>query len=285
MIRKLLVLLALAGLVFGVASYAPAPAKAICADPPCRPEPGDPTPTPPPAPVVTKITGISPGFAWSGDTLTITGTGFTGASVTINNQPATITSTGSTQLKVVVPQITNAVAGPNTIPVVVTSPTGTASTSFTLSPSLQVGAYSTFGVNAQFGQGMDGSASASATLDRSSGVTVSTLTVHNTQWWLSLNVNMSVVWLDATGKVIGFTTAKTVSAPGVFFSWPSGDSTRSATYTDIVTPSPAIAPFARSAQVLLTRNAEAELQDTLTNAVATGKTIASVISTLAPFFA
>jgi hypothetical protein len=285
MTRKLLVLLALAALAFGVAGYAPAPAKAICADPPCT-LPGDPKPPPPPpAPVVTKITGISPGFAWSGDTLTLTGTGFTGASVTINSLPATISGPGSTQLRVVVPPITNAVAGPNTIPVVVSSPTGTASTSFVLSPSLQVGASATFGTNSQFGQGADGAAYANATLDRSSGFTNSSLTVHNTQTWLSLNINMSVVWLNGAGTVIGFTTPKTVSAKGVFFAWPSSESWASNTFTDVVTPGPAVAPFTTSARILLTRNAEGELLDTLNNAVATGKAIAEVISTLAPFFA
>src|SRR3954454_2931249 len=95
--------------VFGVlagATLAPSPALAVCKDPPCVRDPGTtPTPTPTPAPTVTSIRSVSPSYAWSGDTITLGGTGFSGASVTINGLNATITSHSSTSLAVVVPQI------------------------------------------------------------------------------------------------------------------------------------------------------------------------------------
>lgn len=285
MTRKLLIILSMAVFAFGVAGFSPSAAHAICYDPQCEiGDIGDEDP-PPPAPTTTKISSISPGFAWSGDAITLTGTGFTGATISINNQPATISSNTSTKIVVTVPTISNTVAGPQTIPVVVSSPTGTASTSFTLSPTLQVSASATYGVNAEFGQGTDGSAWATATLDRSSGFVNSKLTVKNTQTWWDLTVNMSVAWLDSSGKVIGFTTPHSVTSSGWMYSWPTGDTTRSASFTDVVGPSPAVAPFARSAQIVLVRDHQAELQGTLSNAVALGKTIGQVLTTLAPFLA
>jgi hypothetical protein len=283
-VRRLF-LVALAALAFavGAAVLAPPSALAICKEPPCR-NIDPPPPPPPPPPVTTAISSISPSFAWPGDTVVLTGTGFSGASVSINNLPATITSVTSTRLAVTVPTIMNTIVGPVSVPVVVSSPTGTASTSFMLSPTLQISAGATFGVNAQFGQGTDGSASASATLDRSSGFVVSQLTVKNTQTWLSLVVSMSTVWLDSNGVVIGFTTPSTVTSTGWIFHWPSGDTTASATFTSVVGPNPGVAPLARSARILLVRNGEAELLSTLDNAVALGQTIYQVVSTLAPFF-
>jgi IPT/TIG domain len=274
----------LAGLaVVAALALTPASALAICKDPPCTGDPG-PKPTPTPTPIVTtKITGISPGFAWSGDTLTITGTGFTGASVAINSQSATITSGTSTRLTVVVPSITNAQSGPNQIPVVVSSPTGTASSSFTLSPTLQASAGSTYGVNSQFGQGMDGSANATATLDRSSGFEHDDMTVMDEQTWLSLSINMSTAWLDSSGKVIGFTPVRNVTSTGWIYHWPSGDTTATGSFTDVVGPNPGVAPQARSAQIVLVRDHSSELETALSNAVALGKTIASVIQALAAF--
>src|SRR3954470_180423 len=145
-------LLAALSVLAGTAVTMPSPALAICKDPPCVREPG-PTPTPtPPAQVVTTVRSVSPSYAWSGDTITLNGTGFTGASVTINGLSATIKTPGSTSLAVVVPQITGAPAGPYSVPVTVSSPTGTAQTSFQLSPTLQVSAGGSYGVNAQFGQ-------------------------------------------------------------------------------------------------------------------------------------
>jgi hypothetical protein len=281
---RAVILVALLSLVAG-AAMAPSPALAICKDPPCVRDPG-PTPTPtPPAPTITTIKGISPTYAWSGDTLTLTGTGFTGASVTIDGKSATITSAGPTSLAVVVPQITGAPVGPYSPPVVVSSPTGTAQTSFQLSPTLQLSAGATYGVNAQFGQGMDGSSRATATLDRASGFAQSTLSVTDTQTWLSLTVNISTVWLDGAGKVVGFTTPHHVTSNGVAFAWPTGNTTSTLTFSDIVGPSPGVAPTVRSARIILVRDHDAELLSTLGNAVATGQTIASVVSTLAPFFA
>ena len=133
---RVVAVLTLAVLAFGVAGLAPSGAMAICNPLTCG-GPGDPPPPPPPpAPVTTTITGISPGFGWAGDAVTITGTGFaTGTTVTFNGVPLTISSRTSTQLVVVVPSLP-AVTGPMTVSVVVSSSLGTASTSFTFSPTL-----------------------------------------------------------------------------------------------------------------------------------------------------
>ena len=278
---KRFLFLALAVLALGVAalSLSSSAAHAVCYDPPCRPEPDEEEP-PPPAPTITKITSISPSFAFSGDTITLNGTGFAGAAVSINNQPATITSATSTRLVVIVPTIMSSVVGPVTIPVDVSSPTGTASTSFTLSPTLQVSTSATFGVNAQFGQGMDGSASATATLDRSSGFAVSTLSVLNRQTWLGLVISMSTVWLDSSGTVIGFTDPRTVTASGWAFNWPNTETLASGTFAQVVGPNPGVAPFTRSARIVLVRNNEAGLLDALRNAAAIGESIGSLLARL-----
>jgi hypothetical protein len=276
-----LALLAATALV-SAGALAPPSALAVCKDPPCVREPG-PTPTPTPAPTKTTISGISPGYAWAGDNVTISGTGFTGASVTINGISATIASASSTRLVVVVPQMASVPSGPVVWPVVVTSPTGAASGSLTLSPTLQASRYQTFGVNAEFGQGMDGNARATATLDRSSGFEHTDLSVVDTQTWLSLSVNESTAWLDGSGKVIGFTPVHNVTSTGVFFHWPDGNTTATGSFSDVVGPNPGVAPQARSAQIVLVRDHMAELTSTLSNAVALGQTIAAVVQAVAAF--
>jgi hypothetical protein len=280
-IRKLLVVFAITLLAVGTAGLSPSLARSACL-PPCELD-DEPPPPPPPPPAATTITGISPGFAWSGDTIALTGWGFSGATVSIDNQPAAISSRTNTQLTVTVPTITSAIAGPVTIPVVVASPTGTASTSFTLSGTLQLSAWATYGVNAQFGQGMDGSARATATLDRRSGFAVSTLTVTNRQMWLPLSVNISTVWLDSSGTVIAFTTPRTITSGGWAFNWPNVETTTTGDFTQVVGPNPGVAPFTRSARILLVRNHEAEVLSTLSTAVSAGRTIAQVVTALAPF--
>jgi hypothetical protein len=282
-VAVMMAMLAIAG-AFAIAGVSPPAALAICAEPPCKPVGPNDDPPPPPPSTKTSVSGISPSFAWSGDTVTLTGTGFTGATVSVNNLPAQIASATSTRLIVTVPSITNPVAGPMSVPVVVSSPTGSASTSFTLSPTLQLSRHATFGVNAQFGQGADGWATATATLDRSSGFEHSKLVVHDDDFMLSLVVSMSTVWLDAGGTVIGFTDPDTVTSTGFFYHWPSGDTTTTDDFSHVVGPDPGVAPFARSAQIVMVRDAEAELLSTLSGAVETGQTIGDVVSTLAPFF-
>jgi hypothetical protein len=94
---------------------------------------------------------------------------------------------------------------------------------------------------------------------------------------------MSAVLLDANGVVIGFTAPQTVSSPGTFFAFPSADTTRSSAFTEAL-PS-AMTNNVRSARIVLTRDAEAELLDTLRNAAAAGQSLYDVLSTLAPYFA
>jgi hypothetical protein len=263
-------------------ALAPSAALAICKDPPCVLPKPKPTPAPP---VTTEITSISPRYAWSGDTITINGSGFTGASVTVNGVAVTISSASAGQLVVVVPTIANVPAGPVSVPVTVSSPTGVASSSFTLSPTLQISVNGSWGVNSQFGQGEDGYARATASLDRASGFEHSDLTVVDDQTWLSLSVNMSTAWLDGEGKVIGYTPARNVTSTGWMYHWPSGDTTASGSFTDVIEPDPGVAPFTRSARIILVRDHGSELMSALNGAVQLGQTIWTVYNTLAPFLA
>jgi hypothetical protein len=272
---------ALAGLGGALLAQSGTPASALCKLG-CTGPGADPTTTTAP-PNVTTISKIAPTFAWSGDPITLVGTGFTGATVTVQNQAATITSGTATTLHVVVPTLTNTVAGPNTIPVVVSSPTGTASTSFQLSPSLQTSASQSYGTNAKFGQGNDGWSSATSTIDRSSGFTNTNVTVHDQQFLFSLSIDESTVWLDGNGTVVGFTPVHTVSADGSVFHWPSGDSTTTQTFSDVVGPNPGVGSQVRAAQIVFTRNHATELTSTLQGAVALGQSIYSVASTIVAF--
>ena len=138
-------------------------------------------------------------------------------------------------------------------------------------------------MNSQFGQGTDGSATGSVSLDRRAGGAVTQLSVTDLQWWSSLSVGVSSVFADASGKVIAFTPPHTVTANGVIYSWPYGTSTASGTFTDSsATPTldPATTVNVRMARVLLVRDGATELQSTLSNAVQLGQTLASVLSAL-----
>jgi len=274
-LRVAVLILAL-GLAVVVAAVAAPGARAICN--PANPCVSDPPPPPPPPPTVTTITAVSPSSGWLGDTVTISGYCFNGASVSFGGVSAPIVSLTSTRIVTTVPAITNLPAGPMQVPLVVSGTCGTASTTFTLSGALHASGGTTFGVNARFGQGEDGSAAGSIDLDRSSGIAVSHLSVTDLQWWFSLSVSMSVALLDGSGTVIGFTTPISATANGVFYSWPSGVSNATADKTEGLTPS--MTQRVRSARVLLVRDGATALQSTLTNAVAFGQTLASVLSAL-----
>jgi len=249
----------------------------------CYPDCDTPTTPPQPPPAITTITQLSPTFGWSGDTMTLTGVHFTGATVTVGNLAATIVGRTDTRLTFIVPTIMSTVVGPVQMAVLISGPSGAAGTSFMLSPTLSVVAGSTFGINSQFGQGTDGSAWASVDIDRASGFVHGQTTVKNTQFWLSLTINVSTVLLDENGIVIGFTPPQPLTSTGFFFHWPSGDTTTVSDWNIVTGPNPGVGPKVRSAQILLVRDHDAELLSTLSNAVDTAKTIASVISTLAPF--
>ena len=249
----------------------------------CAPD-CEPPPPPPPPPSVTTISQITPGFGWSGDAMTLKGYHFTNATVTVQGQAATITGRTDTQINFIVPTVTSNVAGPVSVPVAVSSAYGTATTSFMLSPSLTISGGTTFGINSQFGQGMDGSAWATATVDRASGFVNATETVSNTQFWGSLTVNMSAVWLDSNDKVVGFTAPQTVTSTGVILHWPStAPVTTSTTWTTVIGPNAGVGPLVHSGQIVLVRDHGAELLSTLNTAVTVGKTIYEVLSLLAAF--
>ena len=130
---------------------------------------------------------------------------------------------------------------------------------------------------------MDGSASARSTLNRFGGNTDAELTVRNTQAWLSLTINMSTVWVNAQGVVVGYTDPRPVTSPGFMFTWPSGDTTRRDYFSQQVKPDAGTASFATSARIVLVRDHDAELLSTLQNAVSTAQTIVAVVQTLAKF--
>jgi hypothetical protein len=250
----------------------------------CAPDCATPPPTTVPPPSVTTISQITPSFGWSGDAMSLKGYHFTNATVTVQGQSATVTGRSDTQINFLVPTITSNVVGPVSVPVVVSSAFGSASTSFMLSPSMTISGGQTFGVNAQFGQGMDGSAGASATVDRASGFVVANETVVNTQFWLSLTVVVSAVWLDVNGNVVGFTAPHPVTSTGVFFHWPTGDTTARDTWTTVMGPNAGVGPLVHSGVILMTRDHQAEMLSTLTTAWATGMAIKDVVAFLAPFF-
>jgi IPT/TIG domain-containing protein len=264
------------GFAAAVAAFAAPGASAMCN--PSNPCVTDPPPPPPPPPTVTTITGVSPSSGWLGDTVTISGACLNGASVSFGGVSAPIVSLTSTRIVTTVPAITNLPAGPMQVPLVISGSCGTASTTFTLSGALHASGGATFGVNAKFGQGEDGSAGGTIDLDRASGIAVSHLGITNTQWWFSLSVSESVALLDGSGTVIGFTTPFTATASGVMFSWPSGVSTASADKTEGLSPS--MTQRVRSATVLLVQDGASALQSTLANAVALGQKLATVLSAL-----
>jgi len=239
---------------------------------------------PPPPPTVTTVSSITPSFGWSGDAMTLKGYHFTNATVTVQGLSAAIGSRSDTQINFTVPTITSNVAGPVSVPVVVSSPYGTASTSFMLSPALTISGGTTFGVNAQFGQGMDGSAWASATVNRFGGTVTASETVSNTQFWQSLTINVSAVWLDSNNKVIGFTAPQSLTSTGIILHWPSTDPVvNNITWTTVMGPNAGVASLVHSGQIVMVRDHGNELLSTLNTAVTVGQTIYQVVSALAAF--
>jgi hypothetical protein len=247
----------------------------------CRPD-CPPPPPPPPPPSITTITQIAPTFGWAGDAMVIKGAHFTNGTLTVQGLATTITGRNDSQINFIVPNITASVAGPVSVPVVVASPYGTASTSFLLSPSLTISGGTTFGVNSQFGQGMDGSAWGSATVNRFGGTVTANATVSNTQFWQSLTVNVSAIWADSTGKVIGFTAPQQLNSTGIILHWPStAPVNTSLGWTSVVDPNAGVASLIHSGQLVIVRDHQAEMLSTLNTAVTVGQTVVQVIQALA----
>lgn len=251
--------------------------SAVCADPPC--EDPDPTPTPTPNPMA--LYSMSPDFGWSGDSVRFEGQHLVeNVQVTVNGIAATIIYAGHWGssvrdiVDVLIPLITTNIAGPQSVPVVLTSDYGSVSASFTLSPTLVVGAAANW-------DSIPGRAEASISVDRQSGFVHGDMTVQNLQTWAPLAINVSAVWSNASGRVIGFTNPHGVTAPGVFFCWPSDSSIAVGTWTDMMGPNPGVAPHIHSGTVLIVRDHDAELLQALNDAVALGKTIKQVIDALA----
>lgn len=249
------------------------PANAV---PPCYPD-CNPDPTPTPTPSVTTIYTLSPTGGWSTDAVTATGVHFTGATVTVANVPATVTGGTDRSITFIVPAIHNTVAGPVSLTVAITSSYGTATAPFTLTGALRVTQYS------PFNGGTDGYANATVDVDRSAGWVHTHLDLTNYQFWLSLSVNVSAVWLDSTGKVIGYTAPQNVTAPGIAFNWPNSPSQRSGDWTTVIGPDPNQGSWIHSGQLVIVRDHQAELANTLSNAFQLGQNIQTVLTTLAPY--
>lgn len=256
-----------AGMLATPASAIPQPCDLDC------PLPG-PTPT---LPSVTTIYGISPAAGWSGDSITVTGVRLSGATVTVNGIPATVTVRTTSSLTFTVPVIHSDVAGPVSIPVAITSSYGTATTSFTLSSELRVDQFTAFN------QGADGNARATVDVDRSAGWVHEHLDLTNEQFWLSLSVNVSAVWLDSTGKVVGYTPPQNVTATGIAFNWPNSVGLASGDWTSVIGPDPGQGSWIHSGQLIIVRDHQAELASTLSNAFQLGQNIKTVVTALAPF--
>jgi hypothetical protein len=229
---------------------------------------------------------MTPSFGWSGDAVRFQGKYLVqNVSVTVNGTPATVVSTNGGVssrsydiVDVVIPPITSSVVGPVQVAVVLTSSYGSVSQYFTLSPTLEVSAGADFNQSAAIGF-----ATATLDVDRASGFVHGTTTVNNLQAFPALTVNVTAVWADAQGRVIGFTPVHATTGTGVFFHWPASESVTTTVFNDMMTPNPGVAPFIHSGQVIIVRDHGAELQQTLTDAVALGQTIASVVQTVAGF--
>jgi hypothetical protein len=272
----LVAVLALLVSLVSATSLSAAPASALpprdSCFPLCEPDPA------PPAPTVTKISSLSPYYGWSGDVVTINGTGLDAATVTVKGLDATIASRTSTRLTIKVPDLTGDIYGHQVVPVRVSSPKGTATAGFTLSPSLRV-------VSSQsFRAGADGRARAVVDVNRHAGTVTGEITVDNTQPFASLSVNASVVWLNDAGVVVGYTPPQKTTVKGVFYNWPhSTSSVAVPLVASSVGPDPGRAPGIRSGRVVFVRDHAAEMASTLANAFQTGQTIATVVSRLGPF--
>jgi hypothetical protein len=276
--RRLLPLLLGATLVAGIT--VPLTLSGPAAALPCRTcHDDDPAPLPPPPPPTrTTLYGLSPGFGWSGDPMTITGVNLANAAVSFGSVPAAITSNTDTRISLTVPPLTSTVVGPLIVTVTVSTPKGTVTAPYTASPTLQAGAYRTFGSNGSTEN--DGWAQSTITIDRLSGFVAGSATAVNYQAWQTLTVNVSAVWLDGSGRVIGFTSPVAVAPSGLFFAWPASESRQVQTWSGLMGPNPGVAAQIRSGQVLLARDHDAELLSTLQNAVAAGKTIYEVVQAL-----
>jgi hypothetical protein len=264
--------LALTGIGVGLLA---APANAL--PPPCYPD-CTPSPTPTPTPTVTTIYSLSTNGGWSGDTVTATGIHFTGATVTVNNLPATVTAETDANVTFTIPLITSTVVGPVSIPIAITSSHGTATAPFTLTGALQLPT-----LFSAFNNEQDGYSYTSVSADRSVGWVNMHVDLTNYQYWNSLSINYSAVWLDANGTVIGYTAPQNGTAPGVFYSWPNSPSTKSVDFTTTIGPDPTRGPWIHSGQIVVVRDHATELLNALSNAYGAGQNIQNVLSELSGF--
>lgn len=277
-VRLRIWLLGLGGLVaLAVASLAgPAAALPLPCDADC-------TSGSPPPPTVTTIYSVSPGYGWSGDSVHINGYDLLAASVAISSADTgvsfdgspTITSDSNSDLWFTLPTIHSTTAGAVILTFHVTTPKGAASTSFTLSPALHTSGYQTF-MNS--GGGQDGAAWASADVNRATGTVTEWARVENDQFWTSLSVNISVVWLDAQNRVIGFTDPQNVTVAGNYTligqPWLTPPNTAQGPLgSTVIGPNPGAGPLIHSAQIVLERDHLQELINTLTTAFQNAQTI------------
>jgi hypothetical protein len=264
-------------LVAGVTLTA-APANALPPSGGCYPYCEEPDPDPTPPVTVTAISSMSPDYGWSGDAVTLSGTGFTNATVTVNNLAATVTSRSSTRLAITLPELHSDVVGHQTVPLTVSSPTGTVTRDFVLSPSLRVTGFQAFD------NYMDGTARATVDVNRQAGTVTGEISIENTQSFGSLSVNTSVVWLDKDNVVIGYTPPQNVTVKGVFYAWPSDRSVVTVPFISTsVGPNPGRATAIHSGRVVFVRDHAAEMASTLSNAYQFGQSIATVITKLSGY--
>jgi hypothetical protein len=242
------------------------------------------------APTVTTIYSMSPGYGWSGDSVHISGANLLSASVTITSQdpsvrldgPPSITSDTNTDLWFNLPTIHSTTVGPVSLNFHVGTPKGTVDASFALSPALHAAGNQTF-MNSSGGQ--DGVAWATADVNRTTGTVTGYAHVENDQFWSSLSVNISVVWLDAQNRVIGFTAPQNVTVLGNYTLfgqvWTSGPITSDGPLgATVIGPNAGAGPWIHSAQVVLERDHLQELTSTLTTAWQTAQTMDFVWSHL-----
>jgi hypothetical protein len=217
---------------------------------------------------------MTPGYGWSGDSVTLEGFHLDGASVSVDGKPARIDFGDAYRTTFTVPTLTSSTVGPVEVPVVVTTAGGTLTRELRLSPTLVA--------SKNIDYGSAGYVNMSASFDRAAGSARLETTVHNLQSLGALAVDVSTVLLDGNDVVIGFTRPHGVLASGIFWNWPSDSSVSQVDWTDDVGPDPGIGPWTHSAQLVAVRDHPAELLDVLTRAYHLAMTSKELVAALAP---
>jgi hypothetical protein len=238
---------------------------------------GTPVTAPPPKPT-TQVWDLRPTTGWAGDTVTVDGTGFTGATqVTLGGVPAQFQVQNDNTLTFTVPAVyTVPDAYHNPLPVTVTSPLGTGTSqvsatggSYTISSLVET--YNSQGISTWCGG--SGSMDTTVKLDRSEGSVSGDTQISNNSWYCGYTGDVIAVAVDGSGTVIGGSNVIQVSVGaasplgGIAYQHPSWT-----TSIDVGN-----ARQATSVYVIQSLDSAATLQSALGEALSAGQTIGSLL--------